>query len=377
MTNTIRIVRLLIAIVVATMSLQAAAADPTNKDIDAYFIGNSLTRNIPLERLQQLFKASGGKLDYGMQLGGGHRLEQHLSMRNHGNKPGQGKYNLKAPYGTWADAFKKYTFDAVVLQPYMRELDDPIQIRNRWPYFTAGTLQAADGLIDYARGQTKPGRGRWDYEHPNPDHVATERFYIYATWPKVEQVLEQEGEKTYAAYYEATYKGGVQPCADFYCRLIDRLNAKQADLKTPVRLIPAGHVLAALDKKIRAGTLAGIEAFYDRNQKYYIQARRNNKNPSPFDPDHFQPDAGVLNFYADGVHMNDQPHNGRDSGTIGSYAAALTVYATLIGENPVGLTVDPYEMFDPRADAELIRTLQETVWEVVTRNRLTGVSVQK
>ncbi len=358
-------------------NLRAFENASPGRDIDAYFIGNSLTRNVPLERLQELFSASGDKLDYGMQLGGGHRLEQHPSMRNHGNKPGEGKYNLKAPYGTWADAFKEYKFDAVVLQPYMRKLDEPIKVHNRWPYFSAGTLQAAGGLIDYARGRTQPGQGRWDYEHPNPDHVAAERFYIYATWPKAEQVLEQEGERTYARYYEADYKGGIQPCADFYKQLVKKLNEKQADLKKPVCLIPAGHVLAALDEKIRTGKLPGIEAFYDRNQKYYINSRRNNKSKSPFDPDQFQPAAGVLNFYADGVHMNDQPHNGRDSGTIGSYVAALTIYATLTGESPVGLTVGPYEMFDPKADAELIRALQETLWDVVTGNRHSGVSTQK
>jgi hypothetical protein len=71
--------------------------------------------------------------------------------------------------------------------------------------------------------------------------------------------------------------------------------------------------------------------------------------------------------------MNDQPHNGKDSGTIGSYCAALTMYAVLTGENPVGLTTEPYEMFDPKEDAELIRALQETVWEVVSDHPHTGV----
>ena len=347
---------------------------PPGKDINVYFIGNSLTRNVPLERLQELFEAAGGNLDYGRQLGGGHRLEQHLSMRNHGNKPGEGKYNTTEPHGTWDRAFRNHTFEAVVLQPYKSELDKPIEVRDRWPWFTAGTLQAADGLIDYARGRTPPGEGRWDYEHPNPDHVASERFYIYATWPGAMDVLEQEGEKTYAAFYEADYTGGVQSCADYYARLVEGLNERHSDLKTPVRMIPTGHVLAALDKKIRAGDLRGIEDFYERNQPYYIKSRRNNKSPSPFDPDEFQPKAGVLNFYADGVHMNDQPHNDRDSGTIGSYVAALTIYAALTGENPVGLTTEPYEMFAPEADAELIRALQQTVWDVVTSNKYTGVS---
>jgi 3,4-dihydroxy 2-butanone 4-phosphate synthase/GTP cyclohydrolase II len=57
------------------------------------------------------------------------------------------------------------------------------------PFFTVGDLQAASAFIDYARGKTKPGKGRWDLENPNTDHVACERFYIYATWPGAESVL--------------------------------------------------------------------------------------------------------------------------------------------------------------------------------------------
>ena len=372
-----RILLLTVALASATASAQSDPNAPApGKDIDVYFIGNSLTRNVPLERLEKLFQAAGGKLDYGMQLGGGHRLDQHLSMRNHGNKPGQGQYNLKAPYGNWSEAFKNHTFDAVVFQPYKTVLDEPIKIHKNWPWFTGGDLQAAGGLIDYATGNVKAGQGRWDYEHPN-DHKAAERFYIYATWPDANSVLSQEGpDKSYAHYYQGKYTGGERSCADFYAQLVDRLNKTHPDLAVPVRMIPAGQVMAELDKKIRAGKLPGIEAFYDRNQAYYMKARRNNKGKSPYDPDKFDASAGILNVYADGVHMNDQPHNGKDSGTLGSYIAACTIYATLSGQSPVGLSVEPYEMFDAAKDAELIRAIQQTVWDVVTTNDRTGVKAQ-
>ncbi len=367
----------LVGLVHSDQGKQKKTPPPPGTDIDVYFIGNSLTRNVPLERLQMLFQASGGKLDYGMQLGGGHRLEQHLSMRNHGNKPGQGRYNTKKPYGTWDQAFTKHTFDAVVFQPYKSELDQPAKVHKRWPWFTAGDLQAAGGLIDYATGKTEPGDDRWDRQHANTSHVAAKRFYIYATWPGAGEVLAQEGEKTYAAYYARKYTGGVQSCADYYTQLVEKLNKAYPDLDVPVRLIPAGEVLAELDKKIRAGELPGIESFYRRNQAYYRKSRRNNKKKSPYDPDEFQASAGVLNVYADGVHMNDQPHNGKDSGTIGAYVAACTIYATLTGKSPVGLTVKPYEMFDARQDAELIRAVQQTVWDVVAGQEHTGIPREK
>jgi hypothetical protein len=81
----------------------------------------------------------------------------------------------------------------------------------------------------------------------------------------------------------------------------------------------------------------------------------------------------VLNLFADGIHLNDQPHNGEDSGTIGSYVAALTVFSTLSGKCPVGLTAAPYEQFNAKADAALIEALQQTVWSVVAGHPHSGV----
>ena len=351
---------------------QEETPPPPGKDISVYFLGNSLTRCIPVERLADLFKAAGGELDYGIQLGGGHHLQQHLSMRNWGNKPGEGEYNIVKKYGPWPQAFTEHKFDAIVLQPYMNVLDAPEKVHKRWPWWTAGSLQAASGLITAARGQVKPGEG-WYRENYKSDHVASDRFYVYAVWPPVGEVLAQQGEKTYANYWDSEYAGEVQHCADFFAKMVQGLNERHPDLPVPVRMIPSGHVMAALDVKIRNDELPGIEDFFERNMAYFVEARNDGKKKPAFNPKEFVREAGILNVYADGVHMNDQPHNGRKSGTIGSYITALTHYATLTGQNPVGLTVDPYEQFDAEKDAELVKAIQETVWEVVTVNPHTDV----
>ncbi len=351
----------------------AAAEPPPAKNLQVYHIGNSLTRNIPLERLQELFKSVGGRYEYGTQLGGGMRLNQHLVKRSHGGPPGSGKYNVVQPYGEYDHALRQFKFDALILQPYLEELDAEPKSFKQYPYFHAGAIQSASALIDYASGKTQAGDQRWDRQHANTDHVATDRFFIYATWPRAEAILEQPEVKTYSAYWNARYGGGVQPCRDYFDRLVSGLNARHVDLATPVRMIPAGEVLARLDGMIREERLPGIEAFFERNQAYFIRARG---PKAPFNPQTFQRQAGVLNFYADGVHMNDQPHNGDDSGTIGAYTAALTVYSTLSGQSPVGLTAGPYEMFDSELDAALIKSLQQTVWEVVTEHPHTGLAVQ-
>jgi hypothetical protein len=346
-----------------------AHAGEAEDGMTVYYLGNSLTRNVPLERLAVLFESAGFDYDYGMQLGGGHRLELHLVMRNHGNAPGEGTYNTREPYGYYPDAFQNQTFDAVVLQPYKDELDKEHETMKRWPYHDSGTLQAADALIDQARGVTEEGEGRWDLENP-VDHQAAKNFFIYATWPPAGEALEAGG---FSEFWQKPYEGGVAFNRDFFAQLIEKLNERQDDLETPVRLIPTGHVLAALDTRIREGNLPGIAEFYEHNQPYYMKSRRNNKGSAPFDPEEFQPEAGVLNFYADGIHMNDQPHNGKDSGAIGSYVSALTIYSTLTGRSPVGLTAEPYEQFDAARDQELIRALQQTVWDVVRENPHTGV----
>ncbi len=362
------------ALLFVCVQIQAGDSDALGKDPRVYHIGNSLVRNLPVERLQKLFESAGGSYDYGIQLAGGHKLYMHLDKRNWTGKSGTGRFNTRKPYGTYETALRKHTWDALVLQPYKFKLDQEPTYIKRWPFFTMGSKQVCSAFIDYALGKTEKGSRRYDLENPNTGHVATRRFYVYATWPGTGEVLNQDGEKTFANYWQQPYNGGEEHKREFFYKLVDGLNKLHPDLQTPVRMIPVGDVFAALDKKIREDKLPGIAEFYARNQKYYIKARRNSKKKPPFDPDQFDRSAGVLNFYADGVHMNDQPHNGRDSGTIGAYVASLTFYATLSGESPVGLTAKPYELFDADKDSELIKALQQTVWDVVAGHPHTGIA---
>ncbi len=354
----------------------SAFSSPPGLNLRVYHLGNSLTRNIPLERLQALFESAGGGYDYGLQLGGGHRLELHLVKRNHGNKPGEGKFNSNDKYGNYDHAFRNLRFDAVVLQPFAKPLAGEPAVLNAFPWFTCGDLAASSAFIDYARGRTSEGLILPGLTPPNPGNVACERFYVYATWPPLPVILEQEGEdKSYAAFYAQPYDdpNAVNICADFFRQLVEGLNARHPDLPVPVRLIPAGEVFAHLDRKIRARDVPGIDAFFARNHSYYADSRKSSKSQGVYDPEFFDPDFGIFNVYADNIHLNDQPHNGPTEGAIGSYIAALTVFATLSGRSPVGLTAEPYEQFDPVADAALIRALQEAVWETVAGHPLTGV----
>ena len=350
-------------VLITLSSLTFPSLLTASNGLRVYFIGNSLTANIPLERLEMIFKERERPLVYGTQLGGGHRLEQHLVMRNHDNRPGEGTYGTQEPFGAYDTALRQYTWDALVLQPYHDDLDKDHEYPMNYPYHDCGVLQSADAFIDYAIGRTANGTGRWDLDHPNRGHVATSRIYIYATWPKAEQILEGGG--TYSEYWNQPFTGENTHCREYFIQLVEGLNQKHPDLMNPVRIIPTGEVFNRLDVLIREGKLTGIEAFFDRNIAYFSEARNNNARPSAFTERQFRRELGILNFYADNVHLNDQPHRGPGAGTIGGYVAAITMYAALTGDSPMGLSITDYEQLDPELDSALIKSLQSVVEEIL------------
>jgi hypothetical protein len=158
-------------------------------------------------------------------------------------------------------------------------------------------------------------------------------------------------------------------------RLMQELRAKFPG--KDIRLAPVGEVMAQLDRRIRKGSLPGIEAYFHRNAEYYHLARLDKKASleaarfTYFDPGEsgFVREQGVKNFYCDSVHMNDQPHNGPQCGTIGAYAAAATVKALLDESDPTRFSASQvaaiYEKFDAQQDEALIRAVQETVRDVI------------
>lgn len=111
----------------------------------------------------------------------------------------------------------------------------------------------------------------------------------------------------------------------------------------PVWLIPAGQVMARLvaEAEARGGIaeLASREDLFARN-----------------------PDGSL-----DPIHPND----------LGAYLVALTHYAVLYGQSPVGLPHALMRADGSPADApspELARRMQELVWEVVSTQPLTGLA---
>lgn len=396
--------RLFTWLAIACLASADATAQPIGNDVSVYHVGNSLTFSLSLDRLDKLFESQGGNYDYGTQMGAGIPLNAHLvNIHAYTREPFKKNDVESGPYGNdYGKAFANHQFDAVILQPYSAwlETDDykkQAETRgNTWHENDIGDHQAIDRFIEIARG---------DNEKKNQ---TTDRFFIYGTWPRLVALYPPRGEtKTFADHWASEYDATVPsahwnvPTQSFQRELVKRVNADHSDLKTPVRLIPVGDVLAKLDVMIREDKLPGVEAYFMRetvptdvegnpvktwkgearsNQEYYRTGRRQKDGSLvkgfPFE-EVFVREHGVVNLYADLIHLNDQPHAGATDGTLGTYIAAITMYTVFTGQSPVGLTTAPWERIDPEADAELVKAVQQVVWDTVTSIPETGVTVEQ
>lgn len=154
------------------------------------------------------------------------------------------------------------------------------------------------------------------------------RLYLYETWHRLD---DPEG---WLARID-TDRGAL-----WERRLLARAMAEPG--VGAVHVIPGGQVLAALVRRIEAGGVPGLS----RREDLFARAA----------------DGTV-----DAIHLND----------LGAYVIALTHYAVLTGQSPLGL---PHAL--TRADGsaatapqpEAARIMQQVVWQVVTGYALTGVS---
>ena len=150
-------------------------------------------------------------------------------------------------------------------------------------------------------------------------------LYVYAAWPR------QSGKQS----WEHWAWTGIEddPSQQMYYRELyfDTLMGNlQGTYGEQVKLIPAGHVLSEVRDQIAQGKLPQL--------------------------------SSIGSVYRDALHLN----------TIGRFIASTTVFSTVTGQSPVGLPV-PAEWENDNTLAELAEPLQQLVWEVVTRNPLTGI----
>ncbi|MDX2111415.1 MAG: sugar-binding protein [Verrucomicrobiota bacterium] len=187
------------------------------------------------------------------------------------------------------------------------------------------TLQPFDRHLDGAEGDTTMTTNYLGLLTQRAANTANTQVYIYARWPRT-----SDGE--YSAQWVKKYTGGwdsTNETKDYFEKLTTTTRAQHPELAKSIKMIPVGHVMYSLDLKMAAGQVPGYTDIYE--------------------------------MYADGIHLKG----------VGAYLCAITFYATIYKESPVGLPV-PSEY--GAIDAGLVSILQTTTWEVVSTHPLAGVS---
>lgn len=341
-----------------------SAAD--TPQLSVYFIGNSLTMSSTLDRVHGLFAQRGIDLQFGSQLSAGKSLIRHW---NYASEPDQkyhcwetsvvgGHTHLPHPnffsanpekyrFGRYDTALIKHRWDALVMQPFLSPLGQD--------------LEAITSFIQLAI-----------------ENKTVQRFYIYQTWPRRGKpardaagvdLVSASLDIDYASEWTAQYAFGpersdwqaAEHCAsrDYFAKLLAQIGERFPDLQEPVRLIPAGEVLYALDARIKGGKLPGLKDLAARVPDMVPGAAAG-----------FDASRGVNLLYCDHIHFNPMPHQ---SGVVGNLISGTTIFTVLSRQNPVGLDASAYG-FDMDKDGDLVRAIQQTIWDVVSRNPATGVA---
>jgi len=261
----------------------------------SFHIGNSLTVDSRPEALSPMLNWSqAGSASVDMHVRGGATLD--YIWNNPTDRSLSGYFA-----GPWPEALRNYTWDAVTLQPFTKPIAGP-----------NGDAQRIVDFMNYMKSA-------------NPANAHTQ-VYILARWPETGWF-----SPTYNDAWSRTYTGApgesvsLTATASFFDQLLTAVRAAQPQDMKPVLLIPAGHVIAEIDRRARAGQLGVL--------------------------------SNVAALYRDYIHQ----------GEVGSFVTATTMYATFFGQDPTGMPV-PSQHFpnvSANLDPALVRALQETVWSVV------------
>jgi hypothetical protein len=281
-----------------------SASAPTRSPVSlrVYHIGNSVTDTIRYKPIVSLARTRGKQYTLGRHTMPGTPLYGMLDNPDKGFS--------EPPFGRTFQALTEYQWDVITLQPFNCLLEGK---RER-------DVDTARRYLDLLLQKS-------------PDV----QVYVYSRWPGRPPIDDKDKKKgyqpiDYAALWDRPYTenwvGKTYETRDYFQRMVDRLNqTESARLRRPVLLIPVGDVFYELNRRIKAGQIAGM--------------------------------SDINSLYTDGVHLNDT----------GAYIVALTFYATIFHDDPRGLPTTGYGEIPP----DLAAALQEVVWSVVNHHPYSGV----
>jgi hypothetical protein len=299
------------------VAMYVSAAEPTR----IYYLGNSLTDELKYDAFVQVAEAGGEKIVWGRHMIPG------VPIRG---LWGADSGFMQNPFGHWKKALREFEWDVVTLQPF-----SPFEGEYQHAILFAKEITKKSPAVQLYIYAQWPGKGRgpdWFEAFAGPSETPG---YLRNAPPEFRFADVVAG---FGADDAQRLQG--RSLRDEYEAVVLGLRQRGVPAK-PVRMIPVGHVMQLLGQKMRAGLVPGYRTPWD--------------------------------FYSDGVHVNND----------GSYLVACTFYATIFGKSPVGLPIGPYQgqpglaADGIRISPELARTIQETVWEVVSAHPLTGVTASE
>lgn len=301
----------------------AAGAEPFR----VYYIGNSVTDTVKYGAFAKCGEQLGTPIAWGRQMIPGCPL---FGLWRAAEQKPQDCGFVEQPFGGSIQALRNYEWDVVTLQPFDRLLDnaDPKDCDDQ------GDILYCQKYLDLVLQRS-----------PNA------QVYVYARWPRMlvngkginydkDAYNKPASDKTadwshvdpFSQRWTAKYTGGwdtSNETADYFetlTRILQRVNPK---ISKPILMIPVGHVMFELDKRMQAGDLPGYKGIYD--------------------------------IYKDAVHLTDT----------GAYMVGCTFYATFFKKDPKDFPGEPYNV----SDKKMISLIQQTVWQIVSKHPLAGVAV--
>jgi hypothetical protein len=167
----------------------------------------------------------------------------------------------------------------------------------------------------------------------NPGNTSTQ-VYIYESWPFSDRI---GSDTTYSQFWDQPWNGSgyswTIQTRDYFQKLTDQLNGTALGLDKDVLIAPVGDVMYALDQRMRAGDVAGFDS--------------------------------VLEVYADTLHLTPD---------VGYFIGGTVFYATMFGENPMGLPVPSW--IQPYVTPEVAAIIQRVAWDVVAGHPYSGVAAE-
>ena len=213
-------------ILAASAAALLAKRLPEPDPLRVYFIGNSISDTIRPAALARLAGSRGRRLVWGRQMIPGAPLQW---IWDH---PADGFQ--EEPFGRYPRALTEFSWDALSLQPFDRQLDGD----------ESADFPTARRFIDLALPRSP-----------------TLEILIYSRWPRRdEEAPDRYKPLDYAAKWQRPYHpgawDGTNETRDYFERFLARLREAYPNLS--IRLVPVGDVLLALDQQMRDGKLPGL-----------------------------------------------------------------------------------------------------------------------